>query len=299
MLTLNRSIFLLAAGAAAVLPLSACSTFGKKGDTAYVARDVNTLYAAAKRTMDQRDYERAAKLFDEVERQHPYSVWARRAQLMSAFNYYLARKYNDSIASARRFVTIHPGNSEAPYAQYLIAMSYYQQIEDVTRDQSITESAKGAFNELVRRYPDTRYAGDSKLKLDLINDHLAGKQMEIGRFYQRSGQWLASTYRFREVIDNYQTTSHTPEALARLVESDLSLGLVEEARKAAAVLGHNYAGSKWYNYSIYLLNKEAQSRRRVGRATAATAVSIPAPSAAQGSATQFPERPAAPEPKPQ
>ena len=265
MLKISRSILLLTASAAFILPLSACSTPGKKGDTAYVARDVNTLYAAAKRVMDQRDYERAAKLFDEVERQHPYSVWARRAQLMSAFNYYLARKYNDSIASARRFVIIHPGNSEAPYAQYLIAMSYYQQIEDVTRDQSITESAKQAFSELVRRYPETRYAGDARLKLDLINDHLAGKQMEVGRFYQRSGNWLASTYRFRDVIDNYQTTSHTPEALARLVESDLALGLIEEAYRTAAVLGANYAENKWYNYTVYLLGKE---QRRRGRVTA-------------------------------
>lgn len=310
MLTLNRSIFFLAAGAAAVLPLSACSTFGKKGDTAYVARDVNTLYAAARRTMDQGDYERAAKLFDEVERQHPYSVWARRAQLMSAFNYYLAKKYNDSIASARRFVVIHPGNSEAPYAQYLIAMSYYQQIEDVTRDQSITESAKQSFSELIRRYPETRYADDSRLKLDLINDHLAGKQMEIGRFYQRSGQWLASTYRFRDVIDSYQTTSHTPEALARLVESDLALGLVEEARKSAAVLGANYAENKWYNYTVYLLNKEAQNRGRVkgarnadDAAGAASPASYPgggvaakAPRSRNTSATSYP-KPAEP-PKP-
>jgi len=265
MLKISRSILLLTASAAFILPLSACSTTGKKGDTAYVARDVNTLYAAAKRVMDGRDYERAAKLFDEVERQHPYSVWARRAQLMSAFNYYLARKYNDSIASARRFVIIHPGNSEAPYAQYLIAMSYYQQIEDVTRDQSITESAKQSFSELIRRYPDTRYAGDARLKLDLINDHLAGKQMEVGRFYQRSGNWLASTYRFRDVIDNYQTTSHTPEALARLVESDLALGLIEEAYRTAAVLGANYAENKWYNYTVYLLGKE---QRRRGRVTA-------------------------------
>ena len=259
MLKISRSILLLTASAALILPLSACSTPGKKGDTAYVARDVNTLYAAAKRVMDQRDYERAAKLFDEVERQHPYSVWARRAQLMSAFNYYLARKYNDAIASARRFVVIHPGNSEAPYAQYLIAMSYYQQIEDVTRDQSITESAKSSFSELVRRYPDTRYAGDARLKLDLINDHLAGKQMEIGRFYQRSGNWLASTYRFRDVIDSYQTTSHTPEALYRLVEANETMGLHDEAVRVGAVLGYNYPGDRWYGKAYKLLTEKGES----------------------------------------
>ena len=172
---------------------------GKGGDdTAYVARDVSSLYTAAKKSMDQGDYEQSAKLFDEVERQHPYSVWARHAQLMSAFNYYLARKYTDAVSSAQRFVTIHPGNAEAPYAQYLIAMSYYQQIDDVNRDQTNTQQAQDAFNDLIRRYPDSRYAADARIKLDLIKDHLAGKEMEIGRFYQRSGQWLAATYRFRD-----------------------------------------------------------------------------------------------------
>ena len=262
MLKLSRSAVILIACAAAV-PLAGCATGNRnRGDTAYVARDVNTLYAAAKRTMDQRDYERAAKLFDEVERQHPYSVWARRAQLMSAFNYYLARKYNDAISSARRFITIHPGNEQAPYAQYLLAMSYYQQMEDVTRDQSITESASNAFGELIRRYPQSRYASDARLKLDLINDHLAGKEMEIGRFYQRSANWLAATYRFRSVVDKYQTTSHVPEALERLVESYLALGIPNEARKAAAVLGANYPDTYWYRQSLRLLIKHQQQTQR-------------------------------------
>jgi len=256
MLKLPRSAFLLAACAVAV-PLAGCATNrAGKGDTAYVARDVSTLYSAAKRTMDQGDYERAAKLFDEVERQHPYSVWARRAQLMSAFNYYLAKKFTDAVSSAQRFVTIHPGNAEAPYAQYLIAMSYYQQIADVSRDQAITQQASDAFGELIRRYPETRYAADARLKLDLINDHLAGKEMEVGRFYQRSGNWLASTYRFRTVVDKYPTTSHAPEALERLVESNLALGLPDEARKVAAVLGKNYPESYWYRQSLRLLIAE-------------------------------------------
>ena len=266
MLKINRPALLLLACAAAV-PLAGCAHGVKagKGDTAYVARDVSSLYTAAKKTMDSGDYEQAAKLFDEVERQHPYSVWARRAQLMSAFNYYLAHKYTDTISSARRFVTIHPGNAEAPYAQYLIAMSYYQQIPEVTRDQTSTQSASDAFGELIRRYPDTRYAADARLKVDLITDHLAGKQMEVGRFYQRSGQWLAATYRFREVVDKYQTSSHAPEALERLVECYLALGIPEEARKSAAVLGANYPGSYWYKQSLKLLGQE---RRRVEPRTA-------------------------------
>ena len=254
MLKLTRFAALILASAAAVT-VSGCATGKGKGDTAYIARDVNTLYSASKRMLDQGEYERAAKMFDEVERQHPYSVWARRAQLMSAFSYYMGRKYSDAISSAQRFVTIHPGNSEAPYAHYLIAMSYYQQIEDVTRDQQTTAQASQAFGELIRRYPDSRYAADARLKVDLINDHLAGKEMEVGRFYQRSGNWLAASLRFREVIEKYQTTSHTPEALERLVESYLALGVPDEARKTAAVLGRNYPNTYWYRQSLRLLLK--------------------------------------------
>jgi len=240
-----------------LLPVAGCARNKVKGDTAYVARDVNTLYSLAKDRVDKGSYEEAAKLFDEVERQHPYSVWARRAQLMSAFSYYMAQKYPDAVSSAQRFLTIHPGNKDAPYANYLIAMSYYQQIEDVTRDQKITQQASDSFNELIRRYPQSRYASDARLKLDLINDHLAGKEMEIGRFYQRAGKWLAAAYRFRTVVDKYQTTTHTPEALERLVETYLNLGLPDEARKAAAVLGANYPGSKWYERSYELIQRHA------------------------------------------
>ena len=258
MLKLSRPVILLLTSAVA-LPLAGCAHKGtSKGDTAYVARDVSSLYSAAKRTMDSGDYEQAAKLFDEVERQHPYSVWARRAQLMSAFNYYLAKKYTDAISSAQRFVTIHPGNADAPYAHYLIAMSYYQQISDVTRDQATTAQAQQAFGELIRRYPDTKYASDARLKLDLINDHLAGKEMEIGRFYQRVGNLLAGSFRFREDGPKYQKRSHTPEALERLVESYLALGVPEEAQKAAAVLGRNYPESYWYRQSLRLLSKHSK-----------------------------------------
>jgi outer membrane protein assembly factor BamD len=264
MLKLSRPIALLLT-AAAVLPLVGCAHGKGRGDTAYVARDVSSLYTAAKKAMDRSDYEGAAKLFDEVERQHPYSVWARRAQLMSAFNYYLAHKYSDAISSAQRFITIHPGNADAGYAQYLISMSYYQQIDDVNRDQSNTQQAADAFNDLIRRYPETRYAADARVKLDLIKDHLAGKEMDIGRFYQRSGQWLAATYRFRTVIDQYQTTSGTPEALERLVECYLALGMPQEAQKAGAVLGRNYPETFWYKQSLRLLGRE---NKQVDRRTA-------------------------------
>jgi len=226
-------------------------------DTAFVARDVDTLYSAAKDRLDRGDTKLAAALFDEVERQHPYSPWARRAQLMSAFSYYVARDYTKAIQSAQRFLSIHPGNRDAPYAYYLIGLSYYEQISDISRDQKITKQSLDAMNEVVRRYPNTRYASDARLKIDLINDHLAGKEMEIGRFYERSGRWLAASLRFRNVVEGYQTTSHTPEALYRLVETNLAIGIPTEAQKAAAVLGANYPGSEWYQKAFELMQKHA------------------------------------------
>lgn len=272
MLKVSRSSALLLACALAV-PLAGCAHGGGKGDTNYVARDVSSLYGAAQRTMNSGNYEQAAKLFDEVERQHPYSVWARHAQVMSAFNYYLAQKYNDAISSAQRFLTIHPGSDEAPYAQYIVGMSYYQQIADISRDQSVTQQASDSFGELVRRYPESRYAADARLKMDLIKDHLAGKDMEVGRYYQRAGQWLAATYRFRNVVDNFQTSSHAPEALERLVECYLALGIPDEAWKSAAVLGKNYPETYWYRQSLRLLRDE-QSHTR-GRAFETTAAAEP------------------------
>ena len=240
---------------AAVVFTAGCAGNRNKGDVGYIARDVDTLYSSAKDRLDRGQFTVAAVLFDEVERQHPYSAWARRAQLMSAFSYYMGREYQKSTESAQRFLSIHPGNRDAPYAYYLISLNYYEQISDVTRDQKITQQALDAMNELVRRYPDTRYAADARLKIDLVNDHLGGKEMEIGRFYQRRGQWLASVTRFRKVVADYQTTSHIPEALERLTESYLALGMPEEAKKAAAVLGANDSGSEWYQRSFNLMQK--------------------------------------------
>ncbi|WP_076068322.1 outer membrane protein assembly factor BamD [Sphingomonas montana] len=240
------------------LAVTGCASGGgkNKADTSYVARDVDTLYNAAKLRLDRKQYKQAAVLFDEVERQHPYSAWARRAQLMSAFSYYLARSYPESIQSAQRFLSIHPGNKDAPYALYLIAIDYYEQIQDITRDQKITSQAMDALGELIRRYPDTQYAADARLKVDLVRDHLAGKEMEIGRLYQRRADWLASVIRFRKVIADYDTTSHVPEALERLTESYLALGVPEEARKSAAVLGANYPGSEWYERAYKLVQEK-------------------------------------------
>jgi outer membrane protein assembly factor BamD len=256
---LSRPLTLILVSAALV-PLAGCANNRAQGgaaDTQYVARDVNSLYSSGKDRLDRGQYKLAAALFDEVERQHPYSIWARRAQLMSAFSYYAAKDHQKSIDSARRFLSIHPGNKDAPYAYYLIALNYYEQIQDVARDQSLTRQALDALNELSRRYPQTPYAADARLKIDLVNDHLAGKEMEIGRFYQNRKQWLASVVRFRTVIDEYQTTTHTPEALMRLTESYLALGIPEEARKTAAVLGANYPGTRWYERAYALVQEHA------------------------------------------
>lgn len=252
-----RAIIL--AGAATALALTAgCAGHNKTNkDTAYVARDVETLYDTAKERLDRGDYTVAAALFDEVERQHPYSIWARRAQLMSAFSYYVGRNYNKSIDSANRFLEVHPGNKDAPYAYYLIALCYYEQIADVDRDQAVTLQAQTALNEVIRRYPQSEYASDAKLKLDLVNDHLAGKEMELGRFYERSGRWLSAQLRFKNVIATYQETSHTPEALFRLTETNLALGIPTEAKKYASVLAANYPGSKWYQKAYRLMEKHA------------------------------------------
>ena len=261
-MTAKLSIRSALLGAACATLLAGCGggrdTAGT--DLAYVARDVESLYTAAKDRLDRGDLRLAAGLFDEVERQHPYSPWARRAQLMSAFSYYAARDYSSAIQSATRFLSIHPGNRDAPYAYYLIAMSYYEQISDVERDQAITERALQAMTEIVRRYPESPYADDARLKIDLLNDHLAGKEMEIGRFYQRTGQWLASQLRFQNVVEDYQTTSHTPEALYRLTESSLALGIPEEAQRYSAVLGANYPGSEWYEKAFELMQDHAPAR---------------------------------------
>ncbi len=256
----SRSRRTLALGALIAATAFTAGCAGKGGgpeDTAYVARDVESLYSQAKERLDRGNAPVAAALFDEVERQHPYSPWARRAQLMSAFSYYVARDYNKAVASAQRFLSIHPGNKDAPYAYYLIALSYYEQISDVQRDQKVTEQALTALREVDRRFPTTEYASDARLKIDLVQDHLAGKEMEIGRFYERSGKWIAAQIRFQNVVDNYQTTSHAPEALFRLTETSLALGIPSEAVKYAAVLGANYPGSEWYDKAYELVQDHA------------------------------------------
>ncbi|WP_425230618.1 outer membrane protein assembly factor BamD [Sphingomonas sp.] len=289
----------LALLAAIALPVTACARHRTRGDLPYVARDVGTLYSAARARLDQGRYKEAAQLFDEVERQHPYSVWARRAQLMSAFSYYLDHDYTNSIQSAQRFLSVHPGNRDAPYAYYLVSLGYYEQIQDVTRDQKITRQALDALGELTRRYPTSRYAADARLKIDLVNDHLAGKEMEVGRFYERRGQWLAASMRFRAVIDTYQTTTHTPEALMRLTECYLNLGVPMEAQRSAAVLGRNYPGTQWYRQAFRLMGQHpASDLPAVGRGVQAVPPGTPGARAQSLPGDAGTARPGSPTPAP-
>jgi outer membrane protein assembly factor BamD len=222
----------------------------------YVERPIEQIYADAWTQIDRQNWLVAGRQFDEVERQHPYSVWARRAILMSAYCYYQANRYDEAIDAATRFIQLHPGNKDVPYAYYLKAVSLYEQIGDVSRDQGKTQDALTALQDLVQRFPDTEYARDARLKVDLTQDHLAGREMTIGRFYLRQGEYLAAINRFHTVIDKYQTTSHAPEALERLTESYLALGVVREAQTSAAVLGFNYPGSDWYKDAYTLLTDD-------------------------------------------
>ncbi len=219
----------------------------------YVERPVEELYNEALSVLEQGSYEEAALKFDEVERQHPYSSWATKAQLMSAYSYYQDDAYDSAIIALDRFIQLHPSNADVPYAYYLKALSYYEQISDITRDQRMTDLARTTLSELIKRFPTSKYAKDAKLKLDLTRDHLAGKEMEIGRYYQNQGQFLAAVNRFRTVIDKFQSTTHVPEALLRLTETYMALGLRQQAQKSAAVLGHNFPGSDWYLESYRLV----------------------------------------------
>lgn len=233
----------------ALLPLALCAALAACEATEeeqYVEQKVEPLYNDAVNSLEAQDYGEAARKFDEVERQHPYSVWATKAQLMAAYSNYQANEYDEAVIGLDRFIRLHPGNPDIAYAYYLRALSYYERISDVARDQAITGQALKSLEEIMRRFPDSKYARDAKLKIDLTRDHLAGKEMEIGRFYLTRGHYLAAINRFRRVVDNYQTTTHVPEALHRLVEAYSALGVTDEARKVAAVLGHNYPGSEWY-----------------------------------------------------
>jgi outer membrane protein assembly factor BamD len=244
------------------IPLSGCGTgalwdkFFAKDDT-FVDEPADKLYNEGLYLMNERhDPKAASKKFEEVDREHPYSDWARKSLLLSAYAYYQAGDFDNCIGTATRYVTLHPGSPDAAYAQYLIAASHYDQIPDISRDQGRTEKAIAALEEVVRKYPTSEYALAAKAKLEGARDQLAGKEMEIGRYYQEKRDYTAAINRFKRVVTQYQTTRHVEEALARLTECYLSIGIVGEAQTAAAVLGHNFPDSKWYKDAYNLVKSK-------------------------------------------
>jgi outer membrane protein assembly factor BamD len=239
------------------LALAGCAGNKKpKTRLAYEERPVELLYATGADRLDRGLWVQAVDYFQEVERQHPYSEWSRRSILMQAFAHYQSNNYTDAIADADRFIQLYPGNPSAAYAHYIKAICYFEQIVDVGRDQAATGQALDNLRDVVQRYPRTEYAADARLKIDMVNDQLAGKEMTVGRYYLRNGDTLAAIGRFKTVVERYQTTSHTPEALYRLVEAYLTVGLLEEAKRNGAVLGYNYPGDPWYADAYKLLTSK-------------------------------------------
>ncbi|MGB1077183.1 MAG: outer membrane protein assembly factor BamD [Bdellovibrionales bacterium] len=244
-----------------ILSLTACGSSDKKDLTQMSERkEVEVLYDQATTALKEGRYIEASHLFQEVERQHPYSQLAVKSQLNTAYAAYKDLRYDEAIIALDRFVELHPGNEDVPYALYLKALCYYEQISDVRRDQEMTTLALNAFDALIKRFPENDYARDGELKRDLTMDHLAGKEMEVGRYYLTRGQINAGINRFLVVVRQFDTTTHVPEALHRLIESYLILGLEAQALRIAAVLGHNYPGSEWYEASYKLLNPAQRQR---------------------------------------
>jgi outer membrane protein assembly factor BamD len=248
----GRAVVVLAVSAA--VAVSGCSLLQKKKPTlAYKEAPVEVLYNVGAAHLDRHEWNDAANYFKEVERQHPYSEWSRRAILMEAYAHYEGNNYADAIADAERFIALYPGNAATPYAYYIKAICYFEQIVDVGRDQASTEQARAALAEVFKRYPGTEYARDAKFKYDMTVDQLAGKEMAVGRYYELAGDPIAAIGRFKTVVADYQTTTHAPEALYRLVECYLTVGLNGEAVRDGAVLGYNYPGDLWYQDAYKLL----------------------------------------------
>jgi outer membrane protein assembly factor BamD len=228
----------------------------KTEDVLIPDKPVEELYNNAMDALMDEDYDKAANLFDEVDRQHPYSVWATKGQLMSAFTHYREGKYVEAVVTLDHFIELHPAHENIDYAYYLKALCFYERITDVSRDQETTGKARTALEEVVSRFPNSQYAADAKAKLVLVRDQLAGKEMEVGRYYEKRGHYLAAINRFRTVVNDYPTTSHVQEALFRLTECYLALGVVDEAQRASAVLGYNFPRSSWYEDGYDLMAEE-------------------------------------------
>ncbi len=233
--------------------LAGCGSFDPRQEVVLEQFSAEEIYQRGEYELNRNQPDDAAFYFGEIERLYPYSQWSERGLIMQAYSFHLDKDYENSRASAQRFLDYYPASTDAAYAQYLLALSYYDQIDEIGRDQGLTFQALQALRGVIERYPDSEYASSAILKFDLAFDHLAAKEMEIGRFYLKRGHYQAAANRFRVVVEAYQTTSHTPEALHRLVECYLALGLVGEAQTAGAILGHNYQGTEWYADSYALL----------------------------------------------
>jgi len=256
----NAAVILLCAIA------SSCSGKKEEEQEALLKQDrpVEEIYNSGYSKFENGKYKDAMKDFEDVEQQYPYSEWAIRSKIMAAYSAYKIQEFDKAIPMLENFVKMHPANKNTSYAYYLLALCYYDQITDVGRDQSTTQNSLNALQDILQRYPDSDYARDAKLKLDLVNDHLAGKEMEVGRYYLTRKEHLAAINRFKKVVEEFETTSHVPEALHRLVECYGALGIGDEARRYASVLGHNYPDNKWYKRSYILLttgNAEAEKNK--------------------------------------
>lgn len=273
---------------AVAVPLGACSMFNKKEELE-PDQPADQLYSEGLQGLNAGDYEKAKKKFAEVDRQHPYTDWGRKSVLMTTYANYKNGKWADAISNGNRYVQLHPTSPDAAYAQYLVAMSYYNQVPDVSRDQETTAKAIAAFDELIRRWPTSEYADTARRRVSVARDQLAGKEMQVGRFYLQRKDYTGAINRFRIVVSSYQQTRHIEEALHRLVEAYLSLGITGEAQTAAAILGNNYPDSEWYKSSYALLNSSgvapqenqgswiSRAFRRGGDQTAAVPTTEPAP----------------------
>ncbi|PJI91343.1 Beta-barrel assembly machine subunit BamD [Yoonia maricola] len=251
-------------GAAVSLAILAACGNSDRGGEPLDDLSAQAIFERGERQIASGNPDDAAFTFGEIERLYPYSEFAQRALIMQAFAYHRDEDYPNSRASAQRYLDFYPAEDDAAYAAYLLALSYYDQIDEVGRDQGLTFQALQSLRRVIEQYPDSEYADTSVLKFDLAFDHLAAKEMEIGRFYLKRGNYVAAVNRFRTVVEDFQTTSHTPEALHRLVESYLSLGLVEEAQTAGAILGYNYQSSEWYESSFALLTGQGLSADAAG-----------------------------------
>lgn len=262
-------------GAAALVAVAflvaACSGSGGSEARGFGRGNVPIENFTAEQIFERGEYELArnreddaAFYFSEIERLYPYSEWAKRALVMQAFSYHKARDYEASRSAAQRFIDFYPADEDAAYAQYLLALSYYDQIDDVGRDQGLTFQALQSLRTVIELYPDSEYARSAILKFDLAFDHLAGKEMEIGRYYLKRGHYTAAINRFRVVVEDFQTTTHTPEALHRLVEAYLSLGFTDQAQTAGAILGHNYRSTDWYEDSYKMLTGRGLELKAAG-----------------------------------